>query len=380
MTEFHDLVPTISDGDRPLTALGLMSGTSLDGIDAALVTTDGVRVTEFGAAATYPYPPGIRERLRGLLGRVPDADAASVIREFTLLHAEAINSLVGTGGIPLERIDVIGFHGQTVLHRPEIGQTIQVGDGQLLADMMGIPVVEDFRSADVKAGGQGAPFAPVFHAALSHDLPKPLAVLNVGGVANVTWIGEAETEADGGILAFDTGPGNALIDDWIKATTGKSMDADGRLARSGRVIDERIDSWLRHPYFAVRPPKSLDRDAFAFIVESIRDLSAADGAATLTAFSARSVAEGGAFMRKPPRRWLVCGGGRCNPALMELLREYTDAPVEPVEAVGWSGDALEAQAFAFLAVRSVRGLPLSFPPTTGVQAPRTGGVLRRPAV
>ena len=346
-----------------LTALGLMSGTSLDGIDAALIRTDGERVYEFGPALTVPYAEDFRRRLRAVLGR--DRGFEAVERDLTLLHAQAVRDLLGEKDPP----DVIGFHGHTVFHRPAEGLTRQIGDGALLARETGVPVVNDFRSADVAAGGEGAPFAPLFHAALAGDLEKPLAVLNVGGVANVTWIGP-----DGAILAFDTGPGNALIDDWMLASTGRRFDESGALAATGTVDREILEGLLDHPYFLEPPPKSLDR--LDFTGDAVAGLSPADGAATLTAFTAAAVKAD--FLPVKPRRWLVCGGGRHNRTLMAMLRDSVGAPVEPVEAVGWQGDSLEAQAFAFLAVRSLKGVPLSLPTTTRVREPVTGGTTHRP--
>lgn len=362
----------------PLVAIGLMSGTSLDGIDAALITTDGEHATKFAAAATVPYPPAFRDRLRRLLGRAPTADDAEVIAELTDRHADAVARLLELAGRDNSEIDVIGFHGQTVLHRPDAGETIQVGDGGRLADRTGIAVVEQFRAADVGAGGQGAPFAPLYHAALARDLDKPVAVVNIGGVANVTWIGEAEEDGESRVLAFDTGPGNALIDDWVAARLDLAMDEDGRLAAAGRIDEARLETLLAHPYFAATPPKSLDREDFAGALGTLAPLEPADGAATLSALTARSIAAARDFMPKPPRRWLVCGGGRRNPILLARLAEAVAAPVAPVETVGWRGDSLEAEAFAFLAVRSLKGLPLSLPSTTGVATPLSGGVLRRP--
>src|SRR5512134_1392547 len=374
--------PRPGDG-LPITALGLMSGTSMDGIDAAIVTSDGRRVFDFGPAATYPYDAALRGRLRDILGRKPTAADADIVRRLTLLHAEAVRRLLAANTISSRAIDVIGFHGHTVLHRPDLKRTLQIGDGQMLADETGIAVVEDFRSADVAAGGHGAPFAPLFHAALAHGLAKPLAVLNIGGVANVTWIGsEIGSGADEGkgIVAFDTGPGNALIDDWVKTASGQSWDEGGRLARGGRICDDLIAAWLQDDYFRAPPPKSLDRNRFASILADTRGLRAEDGAATLTAFTVRCVAAAERFMPAPPRRWLICGGGRCNQTMMAMLTHALPVPVEPVEAVGWNGDALEAEAFAFLAVRSLRAMPLSLPSTTGVPSPLTGGILRRPRV
>ncbi|MHA1599622.1 MAG: anhydro-N-acetylmuramic acid kinase, partial [Alphaproteobacteria bacterium] len=318
-----------------------------------------------------PYDPAFRARLRGVLGgRGPVAEVA---RELTLRHARAVRDLLAQAGMVADEITVIGFHGHTVKHEPQAGRTWQIGDGALLAAETGIDVVADFRSNDMTAGGQGAPFAPLYHAARSAGLEKPVAVLNLGGVGNLTWLGADNLEGD--VLAFDTGPGNALIDDWVERHTGKPWDQDGALARAGTVDDKALAALMSHPYFQQVPPKSLDRDAFD--PQPVAGLSAADGAATLTAFTAASVAAAITHLPAPPRRWLVTGGGRHNPALMAALAEKLAVPVEPVEAVGWDGDALEGQAFAYLALRSLDGLPLSLPGTTGARHPATGGVLHR---
>ncbi len=358
-------------------AVGLMSGTSLDGIDAALLTTDGERVFEHGPAATFAYPREFRERLRALLGREPDPSWRPLIEELTDRHAEAVASLLANAGLPASAIDVIGFHGQTIWHRPEQRRTLQIGDGARLAAITGISVVDDFRSTDVAAGGQGAPLVPLYHAALAEELEKPLAVLNVGGVANLTWIGAAPPEPN--LLAFDTGPGNALIDDWVAAKTGHPFDDAGRLAASGSTDLERVQAWLRHDFFRRPPPKSLDRDAFRSALGEIAALSPADGAATLAAFTARAVARSFSVLPSPPERCLVCGGGRHNPVLMRMIAEAAAVPVDPVEAVGWRGDFLEAEAFAYLAVRALRGLPLTLPTTTGAPRPLTGGRVHAPS-
>ena len=358
-------------GNKPLAALGLMSGTSLDGVDVALLDTDGERVASFGPARAFPYPEDFRARLRAVLGRESGTGVDDVGREMTLLHARAVADLLAANGLAASAIDIIGFSGHTVVHRPQAAKTVQIGDGALLAAAAAIPVIADFRSRDVAEGGQGAPLAPLFHAALAGGLEKPLAVLNLGGVANVTWIGEG-----GRILAFDTGPGNALLDDWMVKTAGRAYDADGSWAASGEVDRGVVAAWLADDYFQRAPPKSLDRDDFC--AEALAELSAQDGAASLTAFTAGAVARARAFFPGQPRRWLVCGGGRLNRVLMAAIGEAVEGPVEPVEAVGWNGDALEAQAFAFLAVRSLYGLPLSLPETTGVARPMTGGVLFRP--
>jgi anhydro-N-acetylmuramic acid kinase len=356
-----------------LRAIGLMSGTSLDGVDAAWVETDGIRVTP-GPALTLPYDAALRESLRALLDRAPglaadDPDLRDATDRLTRRHAEAVHAL--GGGTPA----VIGFHGQTILHRPGERRTWQIGDAALLARLTGAPVVHDFRGSDVAAGGEGAPLAPALHAALAADLPKPLAVLNLGGVANVTWIGPAGPDD---LLAFDTGPGNALLDDWAWRHTGRPLDTDGKLAAAGVPDAAVLARLLAHPYFSRPAPKSLDRLTFSHAVAAsgLDRLGAADGAATLVAFTAGAVAC--ARLPAAPVRWLACGGGRHNPSLMAALRRALAAPVAPVEAVGWDGDALEAQCFGYLAVRSLRGLPISFPGTTGVPAPWPGGRLVSP--
>ena len=352
------------------TALGLMSGTSLDGIDAALLRTDGTRVTAFGPALTVAYDSAFRDRLRAVVGRPPDAACETVAHELTERHAVAVSELLAHPDAAGWRPEVIGFHGHTVFHAPENRRTYQIGDGALLAERTGVAVVADFRSADVAAGGQGAPLAPLFHMALAADHEKPVAVLNLGGVGNVTHIG---TE---GLIAFDTGPGNALIDDWMVRHTGRAMDCDGRLAASGRIDAAALDALMANGWFELPPPKSLDRDAFD--VAPVAALSPADGVATLAAFTAAAVARARDHLPTVPRRWLVCGGGRHNPVLMAMLHDRLGVPVEPVESVGWDGDALEAQAFAFLAVRVRAGLPTSLPSTTGTPVPTRGGAVYLP--
>ena len=355
---------------RPLVAIGLMSGTSMDGIDAALLRTDGEATVERGPFRTTPYSDSFRARLRNVLGG--NGPVAEAERELTLLHATAVEELLAEAALGPKQVDLLGFHGHTILHAPDRGRTWQIGDGALLAQSTGIDTVHDFRSADVAAGGEGAPLAPAYHAALSRALEHPLAVLNIGGVANVTWIGR-----EGSLLAFDTGPGNALIDDWMQARTGQSIDRGGALARAGSTDSSVIAQLLAHPYFDRPPPKSLDRDAFAHVLGTLGAQPDADGAATLTELTAAAVAAGLRHLPEPPRRWLVTGGGRSNPVLMAALARRLEAPVQPVEAVGWNGDALEAEAFAYLAVRSRRGLPISFPGTTGAPRPLSGGRLSR---
>jgi anhydro-N-acetylmuramic acid kinase len=359
-------------GGEMLRVIGLMSGTSLDGVDAAWLRTDGEQIAEFGPRLTLPYPPNLRRDLRTVLDRAPwlaadDPGLADVVERLTEWHVSAVAALAAPA-------DLIGFHGQTILHRPAEGRSWQVGDAGLLARRTRLPVAWDFRSADVAAGGQGAPLAPVFHQALVGSLPAlvaPVAVLNIGGVANLTLVA-----ADGGLLACDTGPGNALLDDWALQHTGVACDRDGALAQAGRVDEAILAGLLADPWFAIPAPKSLDRQDFQHALTDVAGLSPADGAATLAAFTAGAVAA--TRLPAAPGRWLVTGGGRRNPAVMAALRAALKVPVEAVEAVGWDGDALEAQCFGFLAARVMRDLPLSFPGTTGVPSPCLGGRLMGP--
>ena len=362
--------------------IGLMSGTSLDGIDAALIETDGVRINAFGPGETVAYSAADRSVLQAAVdaaldwqfeGERPDFTAAEAV--LTRRHAEAVERTAIAAGLALEDIGLVGFHGQTVLHHaPAPGrkaQTLQIGDGAALAARLGVDVVYDFRSADMEAGGQGAPLAPLYHQALagSSKLTGRVAVLNLGGVANVTWL-----DGDADPVAFDTGPANGLIDAWCLKHTGEAFDRDGALAAAGRIHDATLDDLMGHPFLALAPPKSLDR--WDFSLEPVRNLTVADGAATLTAFTVRSVADAIARIGRPDRV-LVTGGGRLNATLMAGLHAAIGAPVDPVEAVGWRGDLLEAEAFAWLAVRVERGLPTSVPSTTGARHPVSGGRIAR---
>lgn len=364
----------------PLTVVGLMSGTSLDGVDAAVLQTDGVAVGRRGQALTLPYDATLRRDLRRLLDRAPSLapdDPALLAAEAVLTdrHAEAVRAVLGGG-----RADLVGFHGQTILHRPEARRTWQIGDAARLARAVGMQVACDFRLADVAAGGQGAPLAPLFHQALAAGLERPLCVLNLGGVGNLTFLGEAGLGQAGEVIAFDTGPGNGPLDDFVARRTGAAFDAGGRLAASGQVDQAVLARLMAHGFFAAQTPKSLDRLDFAaaLAASGLAGLGDADGAATLVAFTAHSVAAGLPHLPARPLRWLVTGGGRHNLSIMAGLRATLGVPVEPVEAVGWDGDAMEAQAFAFLAARVQGGLPLSLPGTTGVPAPLPGGRIVAP--
>ena len=350
-----------------LRALGLMSGTSVDGVDVALIETDGERVTSFGGFLSVPYADDVRRRIRAAFGAEQPNDATAAAQQaVTEAHVEAVKRWSRENGIALSTLDVVGFHGQTIAHRPERRFTWQIGDGAALARATGVRVVSELRIADVKAGGQGAPLVPVYHAALAHDLPRPLTVTNIGGVANVTWIG-----VDGALLAFDTGPGNAPIDDWCERRAGLRFDRDDALAAAGKVDRARVERFSEHRYFVLRPPKSLDRGDFN---DSWADgLRVADGAATLTRGTARAIALAGRHFPAPVAQWVISGGGARNPTLLKAIAEETRGKVVTADSLGWNGDALEAQAFAFLAVRSLRRLPITFPGTTGAPRPLTGG-------
>jgi anhydro-N-acetylmuramic acid kinase len=361
--------------------IGLMSGTSLDGIDAALVETDGEDVAIPGTALTIPYDADTRAMLRAALNDAKDVAAGEPVpyairdaeRRVTEAHADAVAELLGVVGLRAADVALIGFHGQTILHRPHQRWTWQIGDGKLLARLTGITVVNDFRSADVKAGGQGAPLVPLYHAALvrkARGLSPPVAMVNIGGVANVTYVG-----CDA-VLAFDTGPGNAPIDDWAHRHTGRPVDEHGALAKLGRVDDEVLTDMLDHDFFERVPPKSLDR--LDFTTEAVDHLNPEDGAATLTAFTAASIARAREHFPDPATMWIVMGGGRHNPKLMGELRSRVNAPVLSAEDAGWRGDFIEAEAFAYLAARARKGLPLSLPTTTGVPQPMSGGKLHKP--
>ena len=359
--------------------IGLMSGTSLDGIDAALLDTDGVDVARPGEALTLPYDEETRNMLRDALRAAPlvpaGAPVPAVIRDaehqLTYAHAVAVKTLLDEAGLKPDDVSLIGFHGQTILHRPGEHRTWQIGDGTRLARMTGIDVVNDFRSADVAAGGQGAPLMPLYHAVLARaaGVEGPVVVVNIGGVAQVTYI-------DGDlVLAFDTGPGNAPIDDWMLARSGEALDMNGDAARRGQVDQALLDRMLAHDFFGITPPKSLDRQDFGISI--VKDLSLEDGAATLTAFTAGALAAARAHFPKPAKNWIVSGGGRHNLALMDQLQSKLGTRVINADELGWRGDSVEAEGFAYLAARSRAGLPLSFPTTTGVTAPLTGGRLHK---
>lgn len=354
--------------------LGAMSGTSLDGVDAAMLQTDGERIGAFGPTQYRRYTDAEQIVLRAALGQWsgPDVEAATEVLQRA--HEEVLQNF--------KSVDLIGFHGQTLAHEPRGRGTLQIGDGQALAEVLQTPVVWDFRSADIGLGGEGAPLAPFYHFALAQHIgaDQPLCFLNLGGVGNLTYVDprKASPETPGALLAFDTGPANAPVNDLLNERRGIPFDRDGAVAAIGEVEQGALELFLAEPYFARLPPKSLDRNDFSEMIELVGELSDADAAATLTGMCAASVALGMEHCPHPPVKVLVTGGGRKNPVLMEMLTVSLDCPVIPVEEVGLDGDMLEAQAFAFLAARVARKLPTSCPSTTGVSAAVGGGILSRP--
>lgn len=356
-------------------AIGVISGTSMDGIDVAMVTTDGRLRVARGPGASYPYPSELREALLAVIAdarRAGEDPLDEVEAAVTRSHGDAVARFLDENRVDPGSVDLIGLHGQTVYHRPERGVTRQLGRGADIAARFGISCVDRFRDADVAAGGQGAPLVPLYHQALAAALPQPLVVLNLGGVGNLTYL-DGDT-----VLAFDTGPANAMIDDFVRKRRGLPFDPGGAVAASGRADAGLVDGFAANPFFGRKPPKSLDRNDFHAAFAAVERLSDADGAATLAEFTVRSLVEARQHLPGRPRRWLVTGGGRHNLHLMRRMAAELGAPVEPVEAVGWSGDHLEAECFGYLAARAVLGLPLGLPTTTGVPRPSTGGRVHRP--
>ncbi|MFN3824421.1 MAG: anhydro-N-acetylmuramic acid kinase [Pseudorhodobacter sp.] len=356
-------------------ALGAMSGTSLDGVDGAMIRTDGVTISEFGHTAYRPYSAQERELICAALGRWPgEAGVEAAAEMVETAHAELLSRFEG--------VELVGFHGQTLAHDPGGRGTHQAGSGAVLAEVLGLPVIWDFRTADVELGGQGAPLAPFYHFACAKWMgaEAPLAFLNLGGVGNLTWVDPARAapEVEGACLAFDTGPANAPVNDLMRARLGLERDEGGALAATGQVDDAVVTAFLRHPHFFRMPPKSLDRNDFPALSQAVAGLSDADAAATLTAAAAAAVVRGAEHFPAPVSRLLVTGGGRHNRSMMAMIADGMGCPVQPVEAAGLDGDMLEAQAFAYLAVRVARGLPTSCPSTTGVRGAVGGGQISRP--
>lgn len=327
----------------------------MDGIDVAEIITDGRHIVQMGHFRTYPYHPELRKKIRRALGKTR---APALEKELTHLHAKAVGQFLKSAKRRAADYDCIGFHGHTLHHDPVKRVTVQIGDGKLLHRLTGIPVVYDFRSDDVRAGGQGAPLVPVYHQALAARWKKPVVFLNIGGVANMTFIGTNEE-----LLACDCGPGNALIDDWAQRHIGKPFDKDGRLAALGMPDKAWVKNFLRHPFFKKKPPKSLDRDAFKAFVP--KHCVPPDGAATLTQMTVEAIALSLQQCPEQPSAIIVCGGGRKNREMLRRLSEKVGIKTVPIETKKLNGDAVEAQAFAYLAVREILGLPISFKDTTG---------------
>jgi anhydro-N-acetylmuramic acid kinase len=363
-----------------------MTGTSLDAVDMAVLQTDGETIASFG-------PAGERKLSAATRAVVEEATASArnwardtprplvfgrAARAVADEHLLAAREFLAAAGVSAKSLDFIGVHGQTVLHeaptpQQPIGRSVQLIDAHRIAEALDLPVAFDFRGADIAAGGQGAPLAPVYHQALTRwsGLKPPVAVLNLGGVANITLVGE-----DGWLEAFDSGPANGMIDLLVQARTGARRDEAGALARAGVVDEAVLGAYLGHRHFSVRGPRSLDRHDFS--LEPVSGLSLENAAATLTAFAAESVALGLRVCSQTPRRVIVCGGGRHNPTLMQAIRKRFDGPVSAAESLGWRGDAIEAEAFAYLAARTFTGLPITFPATTGAPHPLCGGRIARP--
>jgi anhydro-N-acetylmuramic acid kinase len=372
--------------DGMKTAIGLMSGTSMDGIDVALVRTDGQGRVERGPFLGIPYDPAFREALKLALEQAKaigdradrPGDLAAIERQLTLRHAEAVRLFREKNGLAVADVDVIGFHGQTVLHRPDEGLTVQIGDGELLARETRIPVVYDMRANDMAHGGQGAPLVPAYHAALAEGLDaqgRPVCFVNIGGISNLTFIGR-----DGSLLAYDSGPGNTLIDQWVEAHAGIPFDQGGMIASEGSVLSGLAEHYLSNPFFTAATRRSLDRNDF--LPPQGGDAELADGARTLAYVAAAAILKSASHLPERPALYVVCGGGRLNPVLMKdlaALAAEQGSRVIPAEEAGFDGDAMEAEAWAYLAVRSLADLPLTFPGTTGVSAPMTGGVLAKAA-
>jgi len=361
---------------KDLTVIGLMSGTSMDGVEVALLKTNGEKITHYGPSKIYPYPLEFRERLKELIEAGESALNAfvnEVEQELTTLHIQAVQDFVKD--YQIKDVDLIGFHGHTYLHNPDEGFTVQLGDGQRMTDELKIPVVYDLRANDVKNQGQGTPLAPVYHTALVADLPKPVAIVHIGGVSNVTYID------DGHIVACDTGMGNALIDDWMRKRTGQAMDKDGKAASRGQVDNTLLETFFADPFFQIPPPRSLDREYFQRFLDLLKGKSVEDGSATLTEFTSKGITGVCKHLPKQPKAWYISGGGRYNKTLMQTLKNELGADkVHMIDEVGHDGNVLDAQLFAYLAARSYYKMPISYPGTTGVKRPVTGGVLVTPKV
>jgi len=353
--------------------VGCISGTSADGIDLAEIETDGERVLRFGPTGMGSYRAATRDAVLAAVAAGPQDRTgwAGLSRAITRDHIDALTAFIADKGL---KPDFVAVHGQTVWHDPAAVETVQLGDPKAIAEALQIPVISDLRLADMAAGGEGAPLVPVYHRALAQahagQLSGPVCFLNIGGVSNLTYVGGDQ------LLAFDIGPGNALLDDWVRQNGAGDFDRDGAVSKAGRVHEDRLERALAHPFFTQPPPKSLDRNAFS--LDLVEGLNVEDGAATLAAFTARTIALSSAFLPENPKRWIVCGGGRKNPSILNHLSDQLPGQVDPSERLHIDGDSIEAQAMAYLAGRHQAGLPTSYPETTGARHPVVGGNLYLP--
>ena len=351
----------------------MMSGTSLDGVDVAILETDGQRYVKPLKFLTQPYDRRLKDKVRQCFGLkdIKDPRVAEAARLSTFAHIDAARQILREARLDRSEIDIIGFHGQTITHDPKNKLSFQIGDGELMAKELGISVVNDFRSHDIVAGGEGAPLLPIYHQAVmrSRDIEYPVAILNIGGVANVTWIGDQ----DGDLMAFDTGPGNALIDDYLYTHRNMDYDEEGKIAKTGKVHQNILDSWMAMPFFSLPSPKSLDRNSWD--ISPVEYLPIEDGVATLTAFTVHSIKQAARLLPEKPKHWIVCGGGWHNKTMIEWLTNALGADLKSIADYGLNGDAVEAEGFAYMAVRHLKNLPITFPGTTGVKTPLVGGVL-----
>ena len=362
-----------SSKNKVFKAIGCMSGTAMDGIDIALIETDGYEYIRPIGFISESHDSAFREKLRSCLNKTSrDSLTETIEKEFTLRHIPLIKKLMCNLNVSSQDIDIIGFHGQTIHHNPNEKITIQLGDGQLLSQEIGVPVSYDFRQADIQSGGQGAPLLPIYHKALSVNagIDLPTAIVNIGGVGNITWI-----DYDG-MIAFDTGPGNAMIDDWVKSQTDNLYDEGGKYAANGTIDKDIVKQFTSSDYFLKKYPKSLDRNDFH--ESSVDGMTLENGAATLTEMTIQSIALAISQCPTPPKSIYISGGGRHNSTIISRLSDAIGITVKPSDTLGWNGDSLEAEGFAYMAVRRVLNEPISFPTTTGCPSPMVGGIIAKP--
>ena len=360
-------------------ALGLMSGTSADGIDVAILTTDGKAKIKLGPSGYYPFSKSFITKIKSIFKKKLNIDKSKkqkriikIENEFTQLNFIAINKFLKKNKINKKKIDVVGFHGQTISHNPASGYSWQIGNSQKLANLLNIKVVSNFRENDIKNGGQGAPLTPIFHYYLTKKMKKKICFINLGGISNITYFNHRSKTSLNNMLAFDAGPCCSLIDDWISKNSNNKFDNFGLLARKGNVKKEIIHNFLKKPYFSKLPPKSLDRSFFSLSL--LKKLNIEDGAATLNYLVANSVLKAFDYFPNNPNLCILSGGGRLNKFLVELIsNKLKKSKILLAENYNWNGDSIEAHAFAYLSVRKLLNLPITFPKTTGIKKPLTAG-------